>query len=259
MGYFFVGLFATTLGAIAGLGGGVIIKPVLDALGQYDLGSIGILSSATVFSMAIVSLLRAIWSKAELKGKCVALISLGSILGGVIGKALFRLVTINDSWHATIGIFQSMVLALLMTVVMLLVNNKKDTREVNLTHPMHILMTGLILGMISAFLGIGGGPLNVAILSLFFGMKPKESVIHSILIIFFSQGAGLVQVAFTNGFSMYQLDMLLYMIPGGILGGVIGSVFSSRVSNKWISCVFNATLVMIICLNFFNAFSRWRL
>ena len=85
MAYFFVGLISTTLGAIAGLGGGVIINPVLDALGQYSLGSIGILSSATVFSMTIVSLIRSIRKKVPLDGRRTLMISVGSIVGGIIG------------------------------------------------------------------------------------------------------------------------------------------------------------------------------
>ena len=53
--YFCIGLFATTFGSLVGLGGGVVIKSILDAIGTYDLTTIGILSSFTVFSMAVVS------------------------------------------------------------------------------------------------------------------------------------------------------------------------------------------------------------
>ncbi|MCH1969832.1 hypothetical protein [Romboutsia hominis] len=58
--YFLVGIIATTIGAISGIGGGVIIKPVLDTLGNYDISTISILSSFTVFSMSIVALLKSI-------------------------------------------------------------------------------------------------------------------------------------------------------------------------------------------------------
>ena len=43
--YFFICIAATTLGAIAGIGGGVIIKPVLDALGGLNVSAIGFLRS----------------------------------------------------------------------------------------------------------------------------------------------------------------------------------------------------------------------
>ena len=52
--YFLVGIIATTIGAISGIGGGVIIKPVLDTLGNYDISTISILSSFTRFLCQIV-------------------------------------------------------------------------------------------------------------------------------------------------------------------------------------------------------------
>ena len=53
--YFLVALFATSLGSISGMGGGVIIKPFLDAFGQFDAATIGVLSSVTVLTMALVA------------------------------------------------------------------------------------------------------------------------------------------------------------------------------------------------------------
>ncbi|MGB4608662.1 MAG: hypothetical protein GX243_05760 [Tissierellia bacterium] len=47
--YFLITLFATTLGSTSGMGGGVIIKPVLDAFGHYDIETISVLSSVSVF------------------------------------------------------------------------------------------------------------------------------------------------------------------------------------------------------------------
>ncbi len=38
---------------------------------------------------------------------------------------------------------------------------------------MAIVTIGLIVGIISVYLGIGGGPLNIALLVYFFSMKPK--------------------------------------------------------------------------------------
>ncbi len=253
--YFIVGLLATTLGAIAGLGGGVIIKPVLDALGQYSIGTIGILSSATVLSMAIVSLVRALINKVHMDGRRTLILSFGSIIGGVSGKTVFRWLLNSIPNPSTLGMAQSLILALLMVIVLVLVNKKESIRTYNLTHPCAIFVCGFMLGLLSAFLGIGGGPLNVAILALLFSMDTRDAIIHSILIIFFSQFSGLMQVAMITGFSPYQLEKLIYMIPGGIIGGVFGSQLSHRISTESINKLFNSTLVMIICLNLFNAWA----
>ncbi|MBQ8765208.1 MAG: sulfite exporter TauE/SafE family protein, partial [Clostridia bacterium] len=56
--YFLLALFATTIGSLTGMGGGVIIKPLMDVLGDFDVQTIGVISSITVFSMAIVSVIK---------------------------------------------------------------------------------------------------------------------------------------------------------------------------------------------------------
>lgn len=53
--YALVIIVATSLGAVAGLGGGVIIKPLLDLVGAHDAAAINIYSSVAVFVMCCVS------------------------------------------------------------------------------------------------------------------------------------------------------------------------------------------------------------
>ena len=48
--YFLLSLVATTIGSLTGMGGGVIIKPLMDVLGDYDVQTIGVVSSITVFT-----------------------------------------------------------------------------------------------------------------------------------------------------------------------------------------------------------------
>ena len=53
---FLVCFLASVVGAICGIGGGVIIKPVLDAFGIMDVATISFLSGCTVLSMRLYSL-----------------------------------------------------------------------------------------------------------------------------------------------------------------------------------------------------------
>ena len=46
-----IAFFASTIGAICGIGGGVIIKPVMDAFGVMDVSVINFLSGCTVLSI----------------------------------------------------------------------------------------------------------------------------------------------------------------------------------------------------------------
>ncbi|WP_407537142.1 hypothetical protein [Cetobacterium somerae] len=56
--YFVVCLGASILGAISGIGGGVIIKPILDALGTMQVSTISFLSGCTVLGMTTMTLYR---------------------------------------------------------------------------------------------------------------------------------------------------------------------------------------------------------
>ena len=49
------------------------------------------------------------------------------------------------------------------------------------------VVIGVFLGIISSFLGIGGGTSNVAVLFFFFSMEAKEAAKNSLYIIIFSQ------------------------------------------------------------------------
>src|SRR5699024_11648881 len=77
--YFLTGLIATMFGSMAGLGGGIIIKPVLDFLGDYDVESIAVLSESTVFAMACLSLITSVTSHVKINVKYCFTIANGSI------------------------------------------------------------------------------------------------------------------------------------------------------------------------------------
>lgn len=57
--FFLVSFLASIVGAICGIGGGVVIKPVLDMLGLETVSTISFLSGCTVLSMSCYSVTRA--------------------------------------------------------------------------------------------------------------------------------------------------------------------------------------------------------
>lgn len=250
--YFAVGVIATTFGSLAGLGGGVIIKPVLDLLGHYDVGTISILSAATVFSMAIVSLINSRKTDVNVNVRQSLTLAIGSIIGGIIGKLLFNEIVATIGISDLVTVIQSVMIASLMVTIYLFVRYSQQLKSFYIQNTLVIIIMGFILGLIAAFLGIGGGPFNVAILTLFFSMSPKESALNSIFIIFFSQLSALLFTAFTTGFAQFDLSMLGYMLVGGILGGFLGSQISKKISNQIVTKIFAIGIVGIIFISMFN-------
>lgn len=249
--YLLVALFSTTIGAISGLGGGVIIKPVLDVMGQYDVATIGLLSSFTVFSMALVSSIKHCASGIKIEGKRTIFISIGSIAGGFAGKTLFSILSAGVEEGSYITAVQSFVLALLLLLVLVYLFSN-NIQNLNIGNIVIIIAAGFILGLAASFLGVGGGPFNVVLLSLLFSMDSRAAAVHSVLIILFSQSAKILAVFLDTGFGAYDLSLLLYMIPGGVAGGLIGSTFNRKLNSEIIHFLFKTVVISIIGLNIYN-------
>ena len=88
--YFLIIIFANTIGAISGMGGGVIIKPLLDAIGAHSLSAISFYSSIAVFTMAIVSTIKQLNNGIKVQLIPVLTLSIGSVIGGFLGNELFE-------------------------------------------------------------------------------------------------------------------------------------------------------------------------
>ena len=114
------------------------------------------------------------------------------------------------------------------------------------------VFVGLGLGMISSFLGIGGGPINLMALSFFFSMEPKKAAANSLYIIVFSQLSSLLQSVFTHTIPKLEPLILLLMVAGGVTGGMIGSLVNRKISNRSVSNLFLGFMGLVICVCIYN-------
>jgi len=244
-------LVATTLGAFVGLGGGVIIKPVLDFIGQEPRIQVDFLSCAAVFTMSVVSTGKAIRNKTEIKKNIVIFIASGSIAGGFLGKYIMDLLE-NRFVNVNMRCIQAFVLASLLAAVCFYV--AKQRKSFHIKNPLAIILVGLTLGFAASFLGIGGGPINVAVLTLFFSLNVKESAVYSVAIIFFSQLSKLITIFLSTGILPYshQWKTLLFILPAAILGGIIGSKLNRKSDDKIIRKIFTVVMIMLVMLNIYN-------
>ncbi|MEF9992307.1 MAG: sulfite exporter TauE/SafE family protein [Peptostreptococcaceae bacterium] len=252
--YFLVAIISTIIGSSVGIGGGVIIKPALDALSSYSLPTVNLLSSSTIFVMSIVTVFYQLKKKDKINPKNTIVVAIGSIIGGIVGQKIMNLLLSTGINISIINNIQSIMLILILLIVFLYMKNKEKVKTYNINNILIIGILGLVLGAISAFLGIGGGPINVAAFTILFSMSANEAARNSILVIFFSQGAKIFSIAATTGFSSYNLEMLPVMLIGGVMGGILGYRLNKSVSEKNIIKIFNMVLISIILLNIYNIF-----
>ncbi len=253
---FFIGLAASAVGAICGIGGGVIIKPVLDLIGFASISAISFLSGCTVLAMSCYSALTSFVTRScRLQAHTVIPLAIGASLGGVAGHRLFSAVQAASGNPGRVGAVQSLLL-LGMTLGTLAYTLKKDgirTRE--LKSASASAGAGFLLGVVSSFLGIGGGPINIVVLGYLFSMDTKTAASHSLFVILCSQITALLTALISRSVPAFDPRSLALMVAGGILGGILGRSLNRKMSGKDVDRLFVLLMLVIaaVCvLNFFR-------
>ncbi len=251
--FFVICFVSSVIGAICGIGGGVIIKPVLDAFHIMDVSVISFLSGCTVLSMSTYSVLKSISGrKSHIDWNTGLPLALGSAVGGIVGKWLFSQLSSLASDLNHVGAIQSFCL-LVITIGTLLYTIKKDKIPTHhITSKTCCVIIGIFLGILSSFLGIGGGPINLVILFYCFSMSTKTAAENSLYIIFISQIASLLSSVTGRTIPDFSLGILIVMAFGGICGGICGRWINKYISDKTVEKLFILLMVVIIGINIYN-------
>lgn len=252
---FLICFFASIIGAICGIGGGVIIKPVLDAFQVMDVASISFLSGCTVLSMTTYSVMKSKMSgKSNLDQKVTLPLAIGSMIGGILGKWLFRLLALFFQNLNAVGIIQSSLLCIVTVGTVIYTLRKNKIKTYQFSNLILCFVIGIVLGVLSSFLGIGGGPINLVVLYFFFSMDTKKAVENSLYTIFYSQIASLVMSIVTRQIPEFPIAMLIFMVVGGIFGGICGRSLNKKMSDKMVEKLFLYLMYGMIVLNIWNIY-----
>ena len=251
--FFLISFGASIIGAICGIGGGIIIKPVMDAFGALDVSIINFLSGCTVLSMTMYSVIKAKIAKdSVINMKLGTPLAIGAAIGGLFGKELFSYVESLFDTPNTAGAVQAFVLMLITLGTLIYTINKNKVHTLYVTNLLACLIIGFILGGFSSFLGIGGGPINLVVLYFFFTMGTKEAAQNSLYIILFSQITSVGRSLFTTDLSQISIVLLIGMIACGILGGICGRAINKKIDEKTVDKLFIALMIVIIFINIYN-------
>lgn len=250
---FVVCLMASTAGGICGIGGGVIIKPVVDSLGMLSVSALSFLSGLTVLSMSCISVYK------QRKRRLVDMktgtpLALGAAVGGLLGKAIFDVIKAAVG-EAPVGLIQSIALGVITLGTLFYMLYRAKIKTLSVKNPLFCALIGLALGVMSSFLGIGGGPINLCVLYYFFSMDTKKAAANSLYVILFSQAASALSTAVQGKIPQFSWALLILMVAGGVLGGTIGHKLNEKLSARQVDKLFTALLVLIILICVYNA---WR-
>lgn len=246
---------ASVLGSICGIGGGVIIKPALDATGILNVAAISFLSSCSVFAMSLYSVVSSFISRKTKINLRVSLpLSISAAAGGIAGNKIFRAVWLIFEDKNMAGLIQAscFILLILGTLIYTIRKNHIKTRRIQ--NVAFISLIGFMLGSFSAFLGIGGGPINMVVLFYFFSMETKEAAENSLFIILFSQIMNLSTSVISNTVPEVDMLLLVLMPAAGILGALAGRAINRKIRTVTVERLLVVLFTVIILINVYNVF-----
>ena len=252
---FLVSFVACVVGRLCGLGGGVIIKPTLDAFNvtHMSIASISFLSSCTVLAMTGYSVALAVKKhEVEMDMKLSTALAAGSCIGGILGKSAFQKVSELLPDADTVGTVQAILMILMLIASLIFALKRNQIHCYSLRNPWGSAAIGFSLGMLSAFIGGGTGPINMTILAFVFSMSTKLAVVNSLYIILFSQLASLAQTLLSGNLPDFNPILFAGMVVFAIVGSKVGRILNKRLDETVIQRLFIVLMCLLLCMNAYN-------
>ena len=256
--FFAVSILASVVGAICGVGGGVFMKPALDAVGVLPVNTITFLSTCTVISMTSYNVISSAMNTKKggsdnlIDWNLTTWLAIGSAIGGVIGKYVYDIIKNASPDKEMVGGYQAIALLIAVFLTLIYTLNKKKCKSFHVKNPFALVFLGFALGTLSSFVGIGGGPMNLAVLYFFLSMPTKTAAQNSLYMILISQAASLI-MTFVQGSvpeALYKnaAPGLWVMLIGMMLCGVYGGIVGKKINKKIPSSTVDRLFVLLICV-----------
>ena len=240
-----LGFAAGVLGSMIGLGGGIIVVPVLTFFGfSPTLAASNSLFAA--FSNAVASTISYSRQK-RIEFSLGIKLGLLSIPGTILGAYISSDVT-PEIFKILFGF------VLIASAVYIILRKKIENREKNTSLQMMIFAVGasFFAGIISAFFGIGGGIIFVPLMVVGMGMAMKRAAPTSQLILLFASFSG-VLVHTILGHSDFLQGGLLAI--GSFAGGIVGARLSVDIKERSLQVLVSLVIIAAAIKMFFDSLS----
>ena len=228
-----LGFVAGMLGSILGLGGGIIVVPVLTFFG-YSPTLAASSSLFAAFSNAVASTIS--YTKQKRIEYSIGLkLGLLSIPGTILGAYI--------SSEITPSLFKILFgLVLIISAIYIFINRKIESKQRNQSKQVMLFAIGasFFAGTISSLFGIGGGIVFVPLMVIAMGLSMKEAAPTSQFILLFASAAGLAAHSVLGHPDFFQA---LLLAAGAFAGGFVGARLSVDIKEKKLKIL--VSIVMI--------------
>ncbi len=229
-----VGFFVGTLIGMTGLGGGVLLLPILifglRVPAIVAVGSDALFNFFTKIPASLVHL-----KKGTVRRKVVLALAVGSVPGSATG--VIYLTHLRHVYGNGVNAVIKLAIGILLVIIPLLLmfQTRIEERIVNRSPTLRSFVGMTIIGLCSGFLvgmtSVGSGSIIMMMLLLFYSYPPKVNVgtdiVHAVVL------------TGVTGFLHFKLgnvdpDLVLALLVGSIPGGLVGSYLSTRVPVLWL-------------------------
>ncbi|WP_200889539.1 sulfite exporter TauE/SafE family protein [Cohnella kolymensis] len=250
-----VGIISAVFGSIVGLGGGIIIVPVLVLMGEPLLGNpvtsqtaVGTSLAVLIFTALSATITYRKQGKVDFRTGWLFFATSGpaAMIGAQLTNGIAR-----GPFQLSFGLFMLFMFTLMVA--------RERMKPLGIDWPIKrsftdgqgnvhnygynlwlALLIGCGVGLCSGLFGIGGGSLFVPLMVLLFAFPPHVATATSMFVILLSSILG-------SGVHLWHgnIDWLLFaaLAPGAIIGGRIGALIASRLSGGQLLWLLRATLL----------------
>jgi uncharacterized membrane protein YfcA len=229
-----IGFLVGSLIGLTGLGGGVLLLPIL-------IFGLGVPAIKAVGSDALFNFITKIPSSAvhlgkkTVRRKVVLALAAGSVPGSLLGIRL--LVHLRDLYGVGVNDFIKSAVGILLIMVSTMLLLQKSLEEGVANRPptarsfAGMAIIGLVAGFLVGMTSVGSGSMIMMLLLLFYSYPPKvmvgTDIVHAVV---------LTGVTSLLHFRLGNVDpkLVAYLLIGSIPGGLVGSYFSTRVPVLWL-------------------------
>lgn len=253
-----IGFVSGAYGTIVGAGGGFIFVPALLLIMDYPPEVAAGTGLAVVLLNSISGVTGYVKQK-RINYKLGIMLSIGAIPGTFLGIWLANIVPAASFY----GIFATLLIGL--GIFLFLKKESKANTEVATTVELSsgilaqasnetkikvlIACTGILLGIVSGFFGIGGGWLMVPILIYIFKIVPKYATATSIFALCIYSISGVIVYLLQGNIEWMAV---LWGGVGIIFGAQLGVYLSNKISGKLIIRLLSVLLIIVGVRLFFG-------
>ena len=238
-----LGFVAGVLGSMIGLGGGIIVVPILTFFGfSPTLAASNSLFAA--FSNAVASTIS--YSRQKRIEYSLGLkLGLLSVPGTVLGAYISSDVT-PEIFKILFGF------VLIASAIYIILRKRIESREKNFSKQMMVFAVGasFFAGIISAFFGIGGGIIFVPLMVVGMGMTMKKAAPTSQLILLFASLSGVIVHTILGHSDFLQAGLLS---SGSFAGGLVGARLSLDIKERFLQILVSVVIIAAAIKMFFDS------